>query len=64
MWQREALLRRVYGEAGRFYQKATQGVMDLRNQLALRQYFDKAAGFYKKTAARSGSKKTKTEGKK
>ena len=47
-----------------FIRKRTQGVMDLRNQLALRQYFDKAAGFYKKTAARSGSKKTKTEGKK
>ena len=47
-----------------FIRKRTQGVMDLRNQLALRQYFDKAAGFYKKTAARSGSKKTKTEGEK
>lgn len=47
-----------------FIRKRTQGVMDLRNQLALRQYFDKAAGFYKKTAARSRSKKTKTEGKK
>lgn len=47
-----------------FIRKRTQGVMDLRNQLALRQYFDKAAGFYKKTAAGSGSKKTKTEGKK
>ena len=35
-----------------FIRKRTQGVMDLRNQLALRQYFDKAAGFYKKTAAR------------
>ena len=44
-----------------FIRKRTQGVMDLRNQLVLRQYFDKAAGYYKKTA---GSRKAKTDGKK
>ena len=44
-----------------FIRKRTQGVMDLRNQLALRQYFDKAAGYYKKTA---GSRKAITDEKK
>lgn len=43
-----------------FIRKRTQGVMGLRNQLALRQYFDKAAAYYKKSNTRTGTKKAKT----
>ena len=39
-----------------FIQRRTQGVLDLRNQLTLKQYFDQAAGYYKKAAAKSGNK--------
>ena len=45
-----------------FIRKRTQGVMGLRNQLALRQYFDKAAAYYKKS--NTGTKKAKTVSKK
>ncbi len=47
-----------------FIRKRTQGVMGLRNQLALRQYFDKAAAYYKKSNTRTGTKKAKTASKK
>ena len=47
-----------------FIRKRTQGVMGLRNQLALRQYFDKAAAYYKKSNTRTGKKKAKTASKK
>ena len=40
-----------------FIQRRTQGVLDLRNQLTLKQYFDQAAGYYKKAAAKSGNKR-------
>ena len=43
-----------------FIRKRTQGVMELRNQLALRQYFDKAAAYYKKPKTGSGRKTSKT----
>ena len=46
-----------------FIRKRTQGVMGLRNQLALRQYFDKAAAYYKKSNTRTGTKKAKTASK-
>ncbi len=36
-----------------FIRKRTQGVMGLRNQFVLRQYFDKAASYYKKSNTRS-----------
>ena len=36
-----------------FIRKRTQGVMGLRNQFALRQYFDKAASYYKKSNTRT-----------
>ena len=47
-----------------FIRKRTQGVMGLRNQLALRQFFDKAAAYYKKSNTRTGTKKAKTASKK
>lgn len=47
-----------------FIRKRIQGVMGLRNQLALRQYFDKAAAYYKKSNTRTGTKKAKTASKK
>ena len=47
-----------------FIRKRTQGVMGLRNQLALRQYFEKAAAYYKKSNTRTGTKKAKTASKK
>ena len=47
-----------------FIRRRTQGVMNLRNQLALKQYFDQAAGYYKKTAGKSGSKKRRAGEKK
>ncbi len=40
-----------------FIQRRTQGVLDLRNQLTLKQYFDQAAGYYKKAAVKSGNKR-------
>lgn len=40
-----------------FIQRRTQGVLNLRNQLTLKQYFDQAAGYYKKAAAKSGNKR-------
>lgn len=42
-----------------FVRARTQGVLELRNQLALRQYFDSAAVYYKKEskAAKSGQKR-------
>ena len=40
-----------------FIQSRTQGVLNLRNQLTLKQYFDQAAGYYKKAAAKSGNKR-------
>ena len=44
-----------------FIQRRTQGVLDLRNQLTLKQYFDQAAGYYKKAAAKSGNKRPTEE---
>ena len=54
------------GKLEHFIRSRTEGVMGLRNQLALRQFFDAAAAYYKKPAARksygeakkAGSKKT------
>ena len=43
-----------------FIRSRTQGVLDLRNQFALKQYFDAAAPYYEK----SRSKSSKTSGKK
>ena len=48
-----------------FIRKRTQGVMGLRNQFVLRQYFDKAASYYKKSNTRSaGTGKGKASSKK
>lgn len=57
------------GKLEHFIRSRTEGVMGLRNQLALRQFFDAAAAYYKKPAGRrnvGGTKKTgskKTVGK-
>ncbi len=52
------------GKLEHFIRSRTEGVMGLRNQLALRQFFDAAAAYYKKPAARKSYGETKKTGSK
>lgn len=43
-----------------FIKSRTEGVLGLRNQLALKQFFDASSKFYKKTGAKKGWKSKKS----
>ena len=47
-----------------FIRSRTQGVLDLRNQFILKQYFDAAAVHYQKQGSKTSGKKRKTSEKK